>query len=156
MIGQAPTHHLQRVVRCAIELFLPELRGRLLLLHEGNQSVVGVLTHITSRSSAIMSGLRKLSLFADEYDISIGTKYIRNDSNVWACRLRRETDNEDWQSPPASFATTQRKKKGNPLQGRHVKDIGSAWIYSPISVCDANVRCPGCVSPLPGTAIYMG
>ena len=36
-----------KAVRCAIESFLPELKGRRLLLHEDNQSVVGVLTHLT-------------------------------------------------------------------------------------------------------------
>ena len=39
-----------KAVRCAIHAFLPELKGRRLLLHEGNQSGIGVLTHLTSRS----------------------------------------------------------------------------------------------------------
>ncbi len=42
-------------VRCAIESFLPKVKGRRLLLHEDNQSVVGVLTHLTSLSPAMMS-----------------------------------------------------------------------------------------------------
>ncbi len=44
-----------KAVWCAIESFLLEVKGRRLLLHEDNQSVVGVLTHLTSRSPAMMS-----------------------------------------------------------------------------------------------------
>ena len=84
-----------KAVRCAIESFLPELQGRRLLLHEDNQSVVGVLTHLTSRSPTMMSDLRKLFLLTDEHDISIKTKYIRSAANVWADRLSRETDTAD-------------------------------------------------------------
>ena len=53
-----------------------------MLLHEDNQSVVGVLTHLTSRSPDMLSELRKLFPLTDEHDISIKTKYIRNASNV--------------------------------------------------------------------------
>ena len=71
-----------KVVRCAIKSFLPELKGRRLLLHEGNQSVVGVLTHITSRSPVMMSELRKLFLLTDENDIMIRTQYIRSAAKI--------------------------------------------------------------------------
>ncbi len=43
-----------KAVRCAIESFLPVVKGRRLLLHEDNQTVVGVLTHLTSRSPTMM------------------------------------------------------------------------------------------------------
>ena len=82
-------------MRCAIESFLPELKGRRLLLHEDNQSVVKVLTHLTSRSPAMMSELRKLFLLTDENDIHIRTQYIRSAANIWADKLSRETDNSD-------------------------------------------------------------
>ncbi len=39
-----------KAVRCDIHAFLPELKGRRLLLHEDNHSVIGVLTHLTSKS----------------------------------------------------------------------------------------------------------
>ena len=84
-------------VRCAIMFFLPELKGRRLLLHEDNQSVVGVPTHLTSRSPVMMSELRKLFLFTDENDIRIRTQYIRSEANTWANKLSRETDTSDWQ-----------------------------------------------------------
>jgi hypothetical protein len=86
-----------KAVRCAIESFLPKVKGRRLLLHEDNQSVVGVLTYLTSRSPTMMSELRKLLLLTDEHGISIRTGYIRSAANVWADRLNRETDNSDWQ-----------------------------------------------------------
>jgi len=53
-----------------------------MLLHEDNKSVVGVLTHLTSRSPTMMSELRKPFLLTDEHDISIKTRYIRSDANV--------------------------------------------------------------------------
>ena len=59
--------------------------------------MVGVLTHFTSRSPAMVSELRKLFLLIDEHDISIMTRYICSVANVWANRLSRETDNSDWQ-----------------------------------------------------------
>jgi hypothetical protein len=84
-----------KAVRCAIESFLLELKGIRLLLHEDNQSVVGVLTHLTSRSPAMMSKLRKLFLLTDENDIRIRTQYIRSATNIWADKLSRETDTSD-------------------------------------------------------------
>jgi hypothetical protein len=43
-----------KAVRCAILTFLHELKGRRLLLHEDSQSVIGVFTHLTSRSPTMM------------------------------------------------------------------------------------------------------
>ncbi len=82
-----------KAVRCAIQAFLPELRGKRLLLHEDNQSVIGVLTHLTSKSPTMMYELRKLLI--DTYDIKIRTLYIRSAANVWADNLSRVTDNSD-------------------------------------------------------------
>ncbi len=59
--------------------------------------MVGVLTHLTSRSPTMMSEMRNFFLLTDEHDISIRTRYIRIAVNVWANRLSRETDNSDWQ-----------------------------------------------------------
>ncbi len=89
-----------KAVRCAVLEFLPELKGRRLLLHEDNQSVIGVLTHLTSKSPTMMCELRKLFLLIDTYDINIRTQYIRSATNVWADNLSRVTDNSDWQLAP--------------------------------------------------------
>ncbi len=85
-----------KAVRCAIKSFLPELKGRRLLLHEDTESAVGVLTHLTSRLPAMMSELRKLFLLTDENDIRIRTQYIRSAVNIWADKLTKETNTSDW------------------------------------------------------------
>jgi hypothetical protein len=84
-------------VRLAILSFLPLLRGRKVLLHEDNQAVVAVLSHLTSRSPAMMDELRKLWELIDTYNISIHAHYIRSAANVWADRLSRDTDMDDLQ-----------------------------------------------------------
>jgi hypothetical protein len=43
-----------KAVRLAVLSFLPLLRGRKVLMHEDNQAVVVVLSHLTSRSPAMM------------------------------------------------------------------------------------------------------
>jgi hypothetical protein len=84
-----------KAVRCAIKSFLPELKRRRLLLHEDNQSVVGVLNHLTSRSPTMMSELRKLFLLTEENDIRIRTQCIRSMAKIWADKLIMETDTSD-------------------------------------------------------------
>ena len=63
-----------KAVRCAIKAFLPELKGKRLLLHEDNQSMIGILTHLTSKSPTMMCGLRKLFILLDTYNIKIRTR----------------------------------------------------------------------------------
>ncbi len=76
-MGQTPisanTFKELKAVRCAIQSFMPELKGRRILLHEDNQSVIGVLTHLTSKSPVMMCELRKLFPLIDKYDIRIRT-----------------------------------------------------------------------------------
>lgn len=93
-----------KAVRLAVLSFLRLLRGRRLLLHEDNQAVVSVLTHLTSRSPALMTELRKLWLLLDSNDIHIRTRYIRSAANIWADALSRERDKSDWQLSPRLFA----------------------------------------------------
>ena len=69
-------------MRYAIQAFLPELKRRRLLLHEDNQSVIGVLTHLNSKSPTMMCELRKLFLLIETYDIKIRTQYIWSAANV--------------------------------------------------------------------------
>jgi hypothetical protein len=66
-----------------------------LLLHEDNQSVVGVLTNLTSRSLVMMGVLRKLFLLTDENNIRIRTRYIRSAANIWADKLSKEQDSSN-------------------------------------------------------------
>jgi hypothetical protein len=82
---------------------LPELKGRRLLLHEGNQSIIGVLTYLTTRSPAMMYKLRKSFLLIDEFDIKIGTTYIRSTAKNRAECLNRIKNNSDWKLKQASL-----------------------------------------------------
>ncbi len=44
--------------------------------------MIGVLTHLTTRSPAMMCELKKLFLLIDEFDIKIKTIYIRSAANI--------------------------------------------------------------------------
>ena len=92
-----------KAVRLSVESFLPLLRGGRVLLHEDNQAVVGVLSNLTSRSPAMMSELRKLWYLLDNNDIWLQPRYIRSAANVWADRLSRELDTDDWLLHPSLF-----------------------------------------------------
>ena len=105
-----------KAVRSAIQAFLPELKGRRLLLHEDKKSVIGVLTHLTSKSPTMMCELRKLFLMVDSYDIKIKTMYIRSVAIVWADNLFRISDNSEWQLVPRVF------RHLNGLWGAHTID----------------------------------
>jgi hypothetical protein len=84
-----------RAVRHAVESFLPQLRGRQVLLHEDNTAVVAALTKLTSRSPVMMAELRRLWFLLDTNDIHIRPRYIRSAANAWADTLSREMDSED-------------------------------------------------------------
>eukprot|EP00873_Tetraselmis_striata_P004745 jgi/Tetstr1/425009/TSEL_015477.t1 len=105
-------HHITwkelRAVRHAVGSFLPQLRGRRVLLHEDNTAVVASQTNLTSRSPVMMEELRKLWHLLDIHDISIRPRYIQSAANVWADRLSRELDDADWQLNPRIFAYLQR------------------------------------------------
>ena len=105
-----------KAVRLAVESFLPQLKHRNVLLHEDNQAVVAVLTHLTSRSPAMMSELRKLWYLLDSNDITIRARYIRSAANIWADRLSRELDKADWSINPRVFRYLDR------LWGPHTVD----------------------------------
>jgi ribonuclease HI len=92
-----------KAVRHAISTFLHQLAGRSVRLHEDNQAVVAVLTHLTTRSPAMMTELRKLWWLLDTHSVSIRATYIRSAANVWADRLSRELDSSDWTLNPRIF-----------------------------------------------------
>lgn len=93
-----------KAVRLAVQSFLPQLRGRQVLLHEDNQAVVAVLTKLTSRSPPLMDELRRLWAILDVNDIHIRPRYIRSAANVWADKLSRELDYDDWKLNPRIFS----------------------------------------------------
>jgi hypothetical protein len=79
-----------RAVRHVVESFLPQLKGRQVLLHEDNTAVVATLTKLTTRSPVMMTELRRLWYLLDTNDIHIRPRYIRSAANVWADTLSRE------------------------------------------------------------------
>eukprot|EP00873_Tetraselmis_striata_P021557 jgi/Tetstr1/441821/TSEL_030037.t1 len=105
-------HHITwkelRAVRHAVESFLPQLRGRCVLLHEDNTAVVAALASLASRSPVMMEELRKLWHLLDIHDISIRPRSIQSAANVWANRFSRELDDSDWQLNPRISTYMQR------------------------------------------------
>ena len=93
-----------KAVRHAVESFLPQLAGRNVLLHEDNQAVCHILTGLTSRSPVMMDELRRLWCLLDTNSITIRARYIRSAANVWADRLSRHLDSDDWRLDPVLFA----------------------------------------------------
>jgi hypothetical protein len=64
-------------------------------MHEYGQAMVAVLSHLMSRSLAIMDELRKLWELVDTKNITIRARYIRSAANVCADKLTRETNRDD-------------------------------------------------------------
>ena len=58
-----------------------------MLLHKDKKAILGVLTHMTSRSPMMMSELSKLFLLIDESDIKTRTYYITSAANTWADKV---------------------------------------------------------------------
>jgi hypothetical protein len=100
-------HHITwkelRAVRHAIESFLPQLRGRNVLLPEDNNPVVATLTKLTTRSPVIMTKLRRMWYMLDTNDIRIRPHYIRSAANLCVDTLNRDLDIEDRQLNPRIF-----------------------------------------------------
>jgi hypothetical protein len=94
-------------VRHAVESFLPQLKGRHVLLHGDNTAVVATLTKLTTRSPVMMTELPRFWYLLDTNDIHIRPRYIRSAANIWADTLSREFDTEDWQLNPRLFAHLQ-------------------------------------------------
>jgi hypothetical protein len=91
-------------VRLAIESFLPQLRGRNVLLHKDNTAVVATLPKITTRSPVMMTELfRRLLHLLDVNDINIRPMYIHPATNIWADSPSRELDRDEWQAKPSDF-----------------------------------------------------
>jgi hypothetical protein len=97
-------------VRLATESFLPKLRGRNVLLHEDNTAVVATLHKLTTRSPVMMTELRRLLYLLDLNDISIRLGHIRYAANIWADKLSRELDRDDWQLNPRIFSYLQAER----------------------------------------------
>ena len=110
------TYKELKAVRLSLESFLPMIAGKTILLHEDNQAVLHILTHLTSRSPGLMRELRKLWWVLDAHDINLRPRYIRTVANIWADQLSRELGRDDWMFNPRLFRTLDR------LWGTHSVD----------------------------------
>eukprot|EP00873_Tetraselmis_striata_P044568 jgi/Tetstr1/464832/TSEL_009571.t1 len=127
-----------KAVRLAVESFLPHLAGRRLLLHEGNPAVCNVLAGLTSRSPAMMAELGKLWYLLDSNGVHIRARYIRSAANVWADRLSRHLDNDDWQLEPVLFAELEA------MWGAHSVDRFASAMNAMLPRYNAAWLDPGC------------
>eukprot|EP00873_Tetraselmis_striata_P036552 jgi/Tetstr1/456816/TSEL_043490.t1 len=121
-----------------VESFLPHLAGRRVLLHEDNQAVCSVLAGLTSRSPAMMAELRKLWYLLDSNGVHIRARYIRSAANVWADRLSRHLDSDDWQLDPVLFAELEA------MWGAHSVDRFASALNAMLPRYNAAWLDPGC------------
>eukprot|EP00873_Tetraselmis_striata_P040771 jgi/Tetstr1/461035/TSEL_006185.t1 len=135
-------HHITwkelKAVRLAVESFLPHLAGRRVLLHEDNHAVCSVLAGLTSRSPAMMAELRKLWYLLDSNCVHIRARYIRSAANVWADRLSRHLDSDDWQLDPVMFAELEA------MWGAHSVDRFASAMSAMLPRYNAAWLDPGC------------
>eukprot|EP00873_Tetraselmis_striata_P026356 jgi/Tetstr1/446620/TSEL_034144.t1 len=125
-----------------VESFLPHLAGRRVLLHEDNQAVCIVLAGLTSRPPAMMAELRKLWYPLDSNGVHIRARYIRSAANVWADRLSRHLDNDDWQLDPVMFAELEA------MWGAHSVDRFASALNAMLPRYNAAWLDPGCEAKL--------
>ena len=103
------THLELAAVYNTVRSFLPWLRNRKVLLREDNMAVVHIITNHTSRSRTLMALLRQLWYVCDVNNIELRPQYIRSAANVWADRLSRDLDIDDWKLNPSEFSRKQRE-----------------------------------------------
>ena len=96
-----------RAVRLAVTLWIERLRGRRVLLYEDNQSVVAILTTLTSRSPQLMHEVRLLAEVLDRNEIHLRAIYIRSADNVVADFFSRLAAPHDYRIAEARFQSVQ-------------------------------------------------
>ena len=106
------THLELLAVYNSVRSFLPWLRNRRVLLREDNMAVVHILTNYTTKSKALMTLLRQLWWVCDTGNIELRPQYIRSAANVWADKLSRDLDIQDWKLNPQEFRRKDRQWGG--------------------------------------------
>eukprot|EP00873_Tetraselmis_striata_P010603 jgi/Tetstr1/430867/TSEL_002009.t1 len=127
-----------KAVRLAVESFPPHLAGRRVLLHEDNQAVCSVLAGLASRFPAMMAELRKRWYLLDSNGVHIRARYIRSAANVWADRLSRHLDSDDWKLDPVLFAELEA------MWGAHSVDRFASALNAMLPRYNAAWLDPGC------------
>jgi hypothetical protein len=93
-----------KAVRHAIESFLPQVAARNVLMREDNHAVFHILAGLTSRTHVMMDELRRLWCLLDTNNINIIAHNIMSTANVWADKLSRHLESDDWRLDPVLFA----------------------------------------------------
>eukprot|EP00873_Tetraselmis_striata_P015760 jgi/Tetstr1/436024/TSEL_024903.t1 len=132
----------RKAVRLAVESFLSHLAGRRVLLHEDNRAVCSALAGLTSRSPTMVAELRKLWYLLDSNGVNIKARYIRSAANVWADRLSRHLDSDDWQLDPVMFAELEA------MWGAHSVDRFASAMNAMLPRYNAAWLDPGCEAKL--------
>jgi hypothetical protein len=76
------TWNEMKAARLTVISFLSLLRGQKIFVHEDNQALVAVLSHLTSRSPDITHELKILLELSDTNIINIHARYTRSAANV--------------------------------------------------------------------------
>ena len=126
-----------RAVFFTVQCFLPQLRGRTVLLHEDNQAVVAILTSWTSKSPLLMKILRKLWWMLDVNNVSLQVVYIRTAANVWADALSRTVDTGDLHLPRTVFTQLEH------LWGPHSMDRFADPLTTQLPRFNSQMAAPG-------------
>jgi hypothetical protein len=100
------TYKEPKAVRHAVESFLPQRAGRNVLLHEDNHTVCHIPTCMTSRSPVMMDELRRLWCLLDTNILIIRARCIKSTTNVWADKLSRHLDIDDYGIVSVLFANS--------------------------------------------------
>jgi hypothetical protein len=91
----------------SVEAFVECLRHRNVLLRSDNSVAVFALRNWTSKSSVIMVLLRRLRSLVETFGIMLYTEHIPGVLNLWADKLSRHRDAEDWFLSPSAFAQSE-------------------------------------------------
>eukprot|EP00873_Tetraselmis_striata_P014463 jgi/Tetstr1/434727/TSEL_023780.t1 len=126
-----------KAVRLAVESLLPHLAGRR-VMYEDNQAVCIVLAGLASRSPTMMAELRKPWYLLDSNGVHIRARYIQSAANVWADRLSRHLDSDDWQLDPIMFAELEA------MWGAHSVDRFASALNAMLPRYNAAWLDPGC------------
>eukprot|EP00873_Tetraselmis_striata_P006694 jgi/Tetstr1/426958/TSEL_017171.t1 len=89
-----------------------------------------------------MAELRKLWYLPDSNGVHIRARYIRSAANVWADRLSRHLDSDDWQLDPVMFAELEA------MWGAHSVDRFASALNAMLPRYNAAWLDPGCEAKL--------
>jgi hypothetical protein len=79
-----------------VESFSPQLRAGNVPPHKDNTADLDTFTKLATRSSVMMTELRRSWYMLDTNDIRSLPRYIRLSSNIWADSLSRKLNHDDW------------------------------------------------------------